>query len=175
MTTSDPITFDEETVATGPATFDDSDPLDDAGKQAAEKAGEIAGRATDIGFQQADKGRDMAAEGITHVADSIRRVSRDMETNQPKISNLADNAAEQAERLAAYLRDNDARQMINNVEDMARRQPLLFLGGAFVLGVATARLFKAGTSTPKPTGYRSYSATGSRSRNGLEDYSSEVR
>ena len=175
MTTSDPITFDEETVATGPATFDDSDPLDDAGKQAAEKAGEIAGRATDIGFQQADKGRDMAAEGITHVADSIRRVSRDMETNQPTISNLADSAAEQADRLASYLRDNDARQMINNVEDMARRQPLLFLGGAFVLGVATARLFKAGTTTPKATGYRSYSATGSRSRNGLEDYSSEVR
>ena len=29
------------------------------------------------------------------------------------------------------------------MEDAARRQPLLFLGGAFVLGVATARFFKA--------------------------------
>ena len=102
-------------------------------------------------------------------------ISLDMETDQPTISNLAESAAEQADRLAAYLRENDARQMLSSVEDMARRQPLLFLGGAFVLGVATARIFKAGSSTPKPTATRSYSATRSGSRNGLEDYSSEVR
>jgi hypothetical protein len=41
----------------------------------------------------------------------------------------------------------DARQIIGNVEDAARRQPLLFLGGAFALGLVAARVLKAGTDT----------------------------
>jgi len=98
-----------------------------------------------------------------------------MQTDQPTISNFADTAAEQADRLAAYLRETDARQMLNAVEDAARRQPLLFLGGAFVLGVAAARLLKAGAPQRQRTGYGAYSATGPGGRNGLEDHPSEGR
>jgi len=93
-----------------------------------------------------------------------------MQTDQPTISNFADTAAEQADRLAAYLRETDARQMLNAVEDAARRQPLLFLGGAFVLGVAAARLLKAGGPQTRQTGYSPYSPTGPGGHNGLEDY-----
>ena len=66
-----------------------------------------------------------------------------METQQPQIADLASTAADQAEALAGYLRENDVRQIIGNVETFARRQPLLFLGGAFVLGVAASRFIKA--------------------------------
>lgn len=176
MATTDPTTTtDNSTYQAASTTYQEPDPLDAAGREAGERASQLADRAADVGFQRADKATDQAAEGVTKVADTIRKVSIDMETDQPTISNLAESAAEQADRLAAYLRENDARQMLSSVEDMARRQPLLFLGGAFVLGVATARIFKAGSSTPKPTATRSYSATRSGSRNGLEDYSSEVR
>ena len=66
-----------------------------------------------------------------------------METQQPAIANVADTVAEQTERFANYLRETDAREMLRNVEDAARKQPLLFLGGAFVIGLATARFLKA--------------------------------
>jgi hypothetical protein len=124
MATTDPTTIDDPTIAGEHSTYQEPDPLTDAGRVAGERAGELKDRATDVGFQQADKVTDQAAEGITQVADSIRRVSLDMQTDQPTISNLADTAAEQADRFAAYLRETDARQMLNSVEDMARRQPL---------------------------------------------------
>jgi hypothetical protein len=118
---------------------------------------------------QADRGLDQAATGVASVAESIRRVSADMETQQPQIADLASTAADQAEALAGYLRENDVRQIIGNVETFARRQPLLFLGGAFVLGVAASRFIKAAGGQGQGqhvSGYRSgYSPT---SHNGAD-------
>lgn len=118
-------------------------PLAEAGQEATETAGHLAERATDIGIKTADRGREQAASGIDKVAQTIRRVSADMEMDQPAIANAAQTAADQADRVAQYLRETDARQMIGNVEEMARRQPLIFLGGAFLLGVAASRFIKA--------------------------------
>ena len=163
-------------------------PLVDAGKQATESAGHLAERAADIGLQQADRGREQAASGIDKVAQTIRRVSTDMETDQPGIANAAQTAADQADRFAQYLRETDARKMIGNVEEMARRQPLIFLGGAFLLGVAASRFIRAaggpsgqgeasqggqyrrsGYSTSYGVG-SDFEGTGSRVRNGSEDF-----
>lgn len=131
-------------------------PIVEAGKEAGQGVGVLTERATDLGFQQADKARDKAAEGLGQVTDSIRRVSQDMEGDQPAIANVVTTAADQADRIAEYLRNTDARQILSTVEDVARRQPLVFLGGAFVLGLAASRLIKAaggsaqGQSAQKP-------------------------
>lgn len=118
-------------------------PLVEAGQQATESVGVLAERATNIGFQQADRARQQAAQGLESVSESIRRVSLDIEGEQPAIANVVTTAADQAEKIAEYLRTKDARQILSTVEDIARRQPLIFLGGAFVLGVAVSRLIKA--------------------------------
>lgn len=118
-------------------------PLAETGKEAGQRAGQLVERGAQIGLTQADRGLDQAATGVASVAESIRRVSADMETQQPQIADIASTAADQAEALAGYLRENDVRQIIGNVESFARRQPLLFLGGAFVLGVAASRFIKA--------------------------------
>lgn len=120
-------------------------PMAEAGEQATESVGHIAGRAADLGIQQADRGREMAAEGLDKVAETVRRLSSDMQTDQPQIANVAATAADQADRVAQYLRETDARQIISNVENTARRQPLIFIGGAFLLGLAASRLIKAGS------------------------------
>lgn len=118
-------------------------PLAEAGQEATQSVGMLAERATGLGFQQADKARTTAADGIEQVTESIRRVSMDIESEQPQIASVVTTAADQAERVAEYLRTTDARQILNTVEDVARRQPLIFLGGAFVLGLAASRLLKA--------------------------------
>lgn len=128
---------------TDSATAEPAHPIAEAGKDATESVGQLAGRAADLGIQQADRGRTQAAEGIDQVAQSIRRVSTDMQTEQPTIANAAMTAADQAERVAQYLRQTDARQIISGVEDVARRQPLLFIGGAFLVGIAASRFIKA--------------------------------
>ena len=140
-------------------------PLVEAGQQATAKAGHLAERAADVGIQQADRGREMAAEGLDKVAQTVRRLSTDMQAEQPQIANVATTAAEQAEKFATYLRETDARQIIGNVEAVARRQPLIFLGGAFVLGVAASRFIKAAGGGDKSAGagYRSGYSTDYRS------------
>ena len=130
-------------------------PLAEAGRDAGETVGHIAERAGSMGLQRADQAREMAADGIGQLADTVRRVSS--ETQQPMIADVASTAADQAERLAGFLRETDAREIVANVQDVARRQPLLFVGGAFVLGLAASRFIKAAAGgnqqTSQGTGY----------------------
>ena len=147
-----------------PATGSQSEhPLAEAGQHVTESAGHLAERAADIGLQQADRGREFAAEGIGKVARTVRRVSTDMQTDQPQIANAALTAADQAEKVAQYLRQTDARQMISNVEDVGRRQPIIFLGAAFLLGVAASRFIKAASGQGAEAGSRSGYGTDYRS------------
>lgn len=158
-------------------------PLAETGREAGERVGQLAERAADIGFQTADRGREQAASGVEQVAQTIRRVSTDMQQDQPQIADVAMTAADQAERIASYLRETDVRQMVSTVEDVARRQPLLFLGGAFILGMAASRFIKAagagsdsttmsgsrrlGSGTDYLTGTTGAYGTGARTTEGL--------
>lgn len=175
MTANNPASTMDQPTGT------ETHPLAEAGQQAADSAGHIAGRAADLGIQQADRGREMAAEGLDKVASTVRRLSTDMQLDQPQIANVAMTAADKADDVARYLRDTDARQIISNVEDTARRQPLLFIGGAFLLGLAASRLIKAGSpdmakqeqfkQSNYRTGYQgsdSFEAIGPGTSNGYE-------
>jgi hypothetical protein len=135
-------------------------PLAEAGKEVGSTATRLAEQATDVALDRADDGRRQAADGVDQLASSIRRVSTDLESDQPSIAGITSTAAEQAERFAAYLQQTDARRLIADVENAARRQPILFLGGAFVLGLATARFLKAGAASPSTDRYRSLNGTG---------------
>jgi len=191
MTTRDPsITQESSTTIREPMSDEPmtgtttAHPLEEAGREATQRAGHLAGRAADIGIQQADKGREQAASGIDEVAKTIRRVSTDMQTRQPQVADVAMTAADQAERVARYLREHDTRQIIGTVEDAARRAPLMFIGGAFLLGVAASRFVKAAagggrdiqpayrsrTGTDFRGSSQSYEATGPGRHNGNEGF-----
>ena len=142
------FTSDRSTAAANPDDIyrdpeEPEHPLVEAAHETAQTAGQLAHRASETGFQQVDQRREQAADAVDRIAQSIRRVSVDIGEQQPAIGNVADTAAEQAERLAGYLRRTDARQMLDNVQGYARRQPLLFVGGAFLAGLAASRLMKA--------------------------------
>lgn len=167
MTDRSTTTLDSPTAGddVGMASGESTHPLAETGREAGERASHLAERGAEIGFRQADRGLNQAAEGVETVADSIRRVSVDMETEQPQIAELASTAADQAEAIAGYLRETDVRQMIGNVENFARRQPLLFLGGAFLLGVAASRFVKAAGGAQRQ-GEGQWQASDLRSGNG---------
>jgi hypothetical protein len=169
MTTDNPSTVERSTDSFDTTAPDqETHPLAETGREVAETTGHLAERATNLGIKQADRGREQAADGIEQVADSIRRVSLDMEGEQPTIADAAQTAAEQAERIARYLRETDARELITNVEDMARRQPLVFLGGAFVAGFVAARFIKAAGGIGGQSGQRSFgSGNGAHNRSGV--------
>jgi hypothetical protein len=127
--------------------------------QAKEKAGSV------LGEQKAN-----LASGITTVADSIRQVGENLsgsnESNQ--VAALAgkygETLAGQVEKLSSYIDEKNFNELMRDVEQFARRQPLLFVGGAFALGVMAARFLK---SSGQGQTARRRSGNDYRSRNDL--------
>ncbi len=89
------------------------------------------------------------ASGVASVADSIRQVGENLgksnESNQ--IASLAgkygDSLAGQVEKFSSYLDDKEIKELVRDVEQFARRNPLVFVGGAFALGIFAARFLKS--------------------------------
>jgi hypothetical protein len=84
------------------------------------------------------------AEQFTTIADALRRTTEHLRSeDQQRIAGLTDTVARQVEQVADYLRNKDARGMRQDLENLARRQPALMIGGALVLGLIGARFFKS--------------------------------
>jgi hypothetical protein len=52
-------------------------------------------------------------------------------------------AADQIDSFSRSLREKDVNELLDDAQQLARRQPALFIGGAFVLGLIGARFFKS--------------------------------
>jgi hypothetical protein len=56
-------------------------------------------------------------------------------------------AADQMRHFSDQLRQKDVRELLSDVERFAQRQPTVFLGGAFALGLLGARFLKSSSPT----------------------------
>ena len=84
------------------------------------------------------------AEQFGTIADALRRTTEHLRSeDQQRIAGLTDTVARQVEQVAEYLRSKDARAMRQDLENLARRQPALMIGGALVLGLIGARFLKS--------------------------------
>ena len=118
--------------------------------QAKQTTGQVVGQVKEQAASRLDRQKEAAAAGLSSVADAVRQVGQNLRGQGEEQSPVAqyaaqygDKAAQQIERLTEYLRRNDAGQLLHEVEGFARRQPALFLGGAFLLGLAGARFLKS--------------------------------
>ena len=87
--------------------------------------------------KQATKGLESVSSALNQAADQMRKQGQDT------MATFADEAANQIDQLSGYLRQEDLHDMIDGVERFARRQPFVFLGGAFAVGMIAARFLKA--------------------------------
>jgi hypothetical protein len=84
------------------------------------------------------------ADQFGGIADALRRTSEHLRSeDQQRIAGLTETVARQIDQVANYLRSKDARGMKQDLENLARRQPALLLGGALVLGLIGARFLKS--------------------------------
>lgn len=116
--------------------------------QAQEAAGHVYEQVKDQVGARLSSEKDRALDGISILAQSLRQTSRELDNHgQPVLGGYVETAAEQAERLAAYLKERDLGALAQDVGSFARNRPALFLGGAFVLGMMSARFFKSGANS----------------------------
>ncbi len=129
----------------------------DSGKTLLDQAKSTAGEAFDKVSEKAttalDEQKVGLTGGLTSVADSIRRASDSLDKTAEQnyvteySAHYAKSAAQKLDQAARYFENSDLKAMARDAEGYARRNPAIFLGGAFVLGVLAARFFK---SSPSP-------------------------
>jgi hypothetical protein len=74
----------------------------------------------------------------------LRRTTENLRSeDQTRIAGLTETLARQVEQVSNYLRNKDAAAMRTDLENVARRQPALMIGGALVLGLIGARFLKS--------------------------------
>jgi len=84
------------------------------------------------------------AEQFGTIADALRRTTEHLRSeDQQRIAGLTDTVARQVAQVADYLSNKDARATRQDLENLARRQPGLMIGGALILGLIGARFLKS--------------------------------
>jgi hypothetical protein len=121
--------------------------------QGSESSPPLMDQATEQVSSRLDMGKAYVAETVTGVAQALRQTGQHLreEGAQPVLAQYADRGAEQIERFGGYLRRNDTSQLIDDVERFARRQPMVFAGSAFALGMLAVRFLRSGSPTQGQT------------------------
>ncbi|MDQ6898025.1 MAG: hypothetical protein M3072_00685 [Candidatus Dormibacteraeota bacterium] len=142
--------------------------------QAKEVAQQAAGTAKEQVGQQVDTHSTTVGEQVGSVGEAMRKAGdhlRSQGSDMP--AQLAERAAEQVEKLGSYLRNTDGNAILGDVEDFARRQPLIVIAGGVALGVVAARMLKASSQRAYSGGTSGFFGGGSVSRQpsaGSENY-----
>jgi hypothetical protein len=112
--------------------------------QVQQKAQEVASQAQDQAKSAVAARKDQAAEQLGSVAQAIRTTSGELRNQeQATVAQYVDKVADQVDRISGYLGERDVDQLLEDAENMARRQPELFLGGAFLVGLLLGRFIKS--------------------------------
>jgi hypothetical protein len=100
-------------------------------------------------------GKNFAGDQLGTVAWALRSTSESLREKESPISDYVDKAAASIDDASIYLATRTLGQLIGDIEDYARREPAMFLGGAFLAGLLGSRLFKAAKPRPASATERS--------------------
>jgi hypothetical protein len=104
-------------------------------------------QARDSATSSLNQSREQAAERIGGIAQALHNTSGHLRSeNQPRVADLTQALAEQAERLSSYVRERDFGGFQTDAQNFARRRPAVVIGGALAIGLLAARFFKSSGS-----------------------------
>jgi hypothetical protein len=68
------------------------------------------------------------------------------------VCELTERAARQVDRASRYVRRSELRDLVRDLEDLARRRPAVLVGGSFATGMLLARFFKSSSERARWSG-----------------------
>ncbi|MFO0591501.1 MAG: hypothetical protein U0441_28395 [Polyangiaceae bacterium] len=125
--------------------------------QPGDVTGQVASDAKQAASQVAEQAKELVSQKVTEKAGrgagDIRQFAHVLRNTRGQLGDnmaapLVDKAADQLERFSRFLQDANPERVVRDVESFARREPLLFLGGAFALGLLGARFLKSSARHP---------------------------
>jgi hypothetical protein len=112
-----------------------------------DKLKEQAQRATAGAREVAEKGKDRIADGAQGVAQALHQASDNFRSEEhAELASYTQSIADKLDQLAGALKGRNLATLADDVTRLARRQPALFLGGAFTAGLIAARFLKSSSS-----------------------------
>src|SRR5262245_56372280 len=150
-----------------PGSSYDREAWDDAGMvgHVQSKAEDLASRAGERARSRFDDGKHRAAQELGSVAHALRECGTHMNGDRSTLlAPYVNQAAEQVDRISHFIDTHSPEDIAHNVERFARKNPAVFLGGCFAIGMLAARFLKSSRSevpvryglqerTPDHTGY----------------------
>lgn len=117
-------------------------------QQAKNTTNEVVSQVQEQASSQINRQKETAASELSTVVNAVRQFGETLnKEGQGPIARFAaqygDKAADGLDRVARYVREQDPKRLLADVQSFGRRQPALMIGGAFLLGFAGARLIKS--------------------------------
>lgn len=114
----------------------------------------VMDRVRETASTQITNQKNRATDGLGSFAQAVRKTSQPLRENQQAtIAEYVDKAADQIERFSTRLRERDVKEIVDDVQQFARRQPAVFIGTALAIGVLAARFLKSSSDRdyrPRP-------------------------
>ena len=107
------------------------------------------GTATSKATEKLEEQKSTLTSSLTSVAETVRKLGRNLGEEGPEsglsssAATYTDTAAQKIEQAAKYFERHDVEAIYHDVEDLARQNPAIFIGGAFALGFLAARFLKS--------------------------------
>jgi uncharacterized phage infection (PIP) family protein YhgE len=115
-------------------------------------AGDVAEGVKKAAELKVDAGKDFAAEQLGAFAGALRETGRQLRQGESGLTEYVEKAARSVDGVSTYLQTRTLSQLISDVEGYARREPAVFLGGAFFVGLLGGRFLKSATPAPSTRG-----------------------
>ena len=113
-------------------------------EQAKTQVSALTTQATDKVKEQLGTQKSKAAEGLNTFTDAIMQTASTLEEKgQAPIANAVSGLAEKVDDFAGYLQNKSVDELASDITNYAKKNPQVFVGGAFVLGLALARFLKS--------------------------------
>jgi hypothetical protein len=153
---------------------DQASDLVDAAKDAAKDA---ASQATEKLKQAVDGQKNVGAEYVGSLADTMRRAAREFDKDLPIAGTYIRKAASQVEVVSDSIRNGNFNDLVQSAQSFARRQPTAFLGMAVLAGFGVIRFLKSSSEAANDSrpgwDYGNQSNMGSRADAGQQGYRDE--
>ncbi|MBV9358589.1 MAG: hypothetical protein JO023_24015 [Chloroflexi bacterium] len=108
--------------------------------QAQQTAGQVTGQATEQATSQLENQKGRLVDTLVTVSQALRQTGQQLnQQEQGTVAGYVERTAEQVDRTTNYLRSHEVRELLADTQDLARREPALFLAGALALGFVGAR------------------------------------
>jgi gas vesicle protein len=124
-----------------------SEAVKERASEMADAAKSMASQATDKLKQTVEGQKNVGAEYVGKLADTMRRAAQEFDRDLPVAGTYIRKAADQVEGIADKIRTGNFNDLMQEAQSFARRQPTAFLGMAVLTGFGAVRFMKSSSQS----------------------------